>query len=59
MARELISDSLIKSAMEGSLVGLKSQVMQQNSRKSKNHELRINTETNDLSMSSWTIKSAI
>lgn len=58
MARELISDSLIKSAMEGSLVGLKSQVMQ-NSRKSKNHELRINTETNDLSMSSWTIKSAI
>jgi hypothetical protein len=58
MARELISDSLIKSAMEGSLVGLKSQVMQ-NSLKSKNHELRINTETNDLSMSSWTIKSAI
>jgi hypothetical protein len=58
MARELISDSLIKSAMEGPLVGLKSQVMQ-NSRKSKNHELRINTETNDLSMSSWTIKSAI
>lgn len=58
MARELISDSLIKSAMEGPLVGLKSQVMQ-NSLKSKNHELRINTETNDLSMSSWTIKSAI
>lgn len=58
MAREVISDSLIKGCAEGALVELKTQV-QHNSLKSRPHDLRINTEHHELSMSSWTMRSVV